>query len=157
MKDQLIKLNTYCDNLRIYHQNSKGVYYGQIENQEMINEAYSKSFENFEQAKKIFRTYFLVEVRRINAKNQKGKISPGYEKRCKNCKEVKTAGEFKILIDSRTGYTYLTSRCTQCISEEPLTEAQRESRRKYRATPGGKAKARARYERYKIRQKQLRS
>ena len=117
---------------------------------DLVSEAILNNCYDIESAKKVMRMYLLKESNIAKGKRQFGNISFGYEKKCNKCNKIKLACEYSEILDKRFNYIYLRNNCNKCHSQiakkyrlnNPLTKEQ-------------KLKAKIRYERYKLKQKEI--
>jgi MinD superfamily P-loop ATPase len=146
------ELKTYANNLIKKHFFSSGLKLDFINVDDLVNEAILNECYDIESAKKPIRNYLFKESRNYKGKKQYDGISSGYEKRCNKCGKIKPASEYTVIFNKESNYTYLAYICKPCNAE-----AAREYRRKNPLTEDQRLKAKKRYERYKQRQKLLKS
>lgn len=117
-----------------------------------VSLVYYYNVKTIGEAKVIIRNFILNEVRKsLNEKNEVDRFNLGFlqkEKYCSNCKQLLPIDEFYLNVDYKNGMQYHKSICKKCTA---ITK--KEQRKKYRATPEAKAKAKARYERWKLKNK----
>ena len=108
----------YCKNLLRVHA-YRSTISANLDAMSMATESISKNPKNKDEAIKEAKKFFFNEIERVKVaiqhrKNGLGGISHGYQKQCKLCKKVKTAQEFYKITRSRSGFTYLESKCKIC-------------------------------------------
>lgn len=113
-----------------------------------VNTAYALGAENFNKAQKVIRCFVLSELRMAywnkNELDRFKALHISQDILCTKCRELKPKAAFRDVINPKTGEIYTRSRCKECIREY---KREMESKEKY------KLKAKARYERWKQRQK----
>lgn len=111
---------------------------------------YYYNAKSVKEAKQIIKNFVHHESRK--AKNEDNDVDNfnvfliETEKYCSICKQLLPIDFFYQEKDFRTGFTYYKNKCKTCTKN-----AKAEQRKRYRATPEAKLKAKIRYERYKLR------
>lgn len=117
-----------------------------------IGLVYYYNVKTIQEAKIIIKNFIMNEVRKsLNEDNDIDKINQllwQTEKYCNSCKKLMPIDNFYKRIDYRNGMEYRESMCKSCRKER-----KRDQRKKYRSTPEAKAKAKVRYERWKLKNK----
>ena len=121
---------------------------------ELVSEAYSIGFNNYDDAVKIIRNYFLMEILISKGKRQRGSISADYEKKCNKCKKTKHNSEYKHLYNEKIDLHYLYHTFKECRRDLQNSKEEKEKRRKrYKDNPEYARKAKLRYLKFKNKKK----
>ena len=109
-----------------------------------LSECYCQGCKDLKQAMKVVRDFVITETRIMKAKQNRETDYhlPVTVKVCIDCRELRSVHEFVMVTDPRTGLESHKNQCLSCRSKVNRRNAQK---------PEAKAKAKARWERYKER------